>query len=180
MIKHLRYLKYLLRHKWFVLVAGLKTKAPLWRLLIHDWSKFLPGEWLPYVNFFYGAQKGPCRAHELVGCDECWGKAKETLRVAFDHAWLHHQHLNKHHWQHWVLREDSGKTKLLPIPKKYLREMVADWAGAGRGITGRWEVTTWYDKNRENIQLEPATRQEVERLLVQHFPIKEQAHASTR
>ena len=44
---HLRYLGYVLRHKWFVLVAGLKVGAPLWRLLIHDWSKFTAAEWGP-------------------------------------------------------------------------------------------------------------------------------------
>jgi hypothetical protein len=26
-------------HKWFVFLAGFKTGAPLWRLIIHDWSK---------------------------------------------------------------------------------------------------------------------------------------------
>jgi hypothetical protein len=42
-MKHVRYLSYVVRHKWFVLLAGIKTGAPLWRLLIHDWSKFAPG-----------------------------------------------------------------------------------------------------------------------------------------
>ena len=33
MRKHWLYLKYLMRHKWFVFVAGLRTGAPLWRLI---------------------------------------------------------------------------------------------------------------------------------------------------
>lgn len=42
-----------LRHKWFVLLAGLKTKAPIWRLVIHDWSKFLPSELPHYQSQFF-------------------------------------------------------------------------------------------------------------------------------
>jgi hypothetical protein len=45
------------RHKWFVLLAGLKTGAPLWRLIIHDWSKFTPAERGPYVRPFYGPKR---------------------------------------------------------------------------------------------------------------------------
>lgn len=145
---HLRYLRYVLRHKWFVLVAGLKVGAPVWRLLIHDWSKFMPIEWSAYVGKFYGSSP-----------------SSAAVDLAFDRAWLHHQHANPHHWQHWVLREDDGATKLLRIPESFLREMVADWMGAGRAITGRWEATDWYVKNRDRIQLDRGSRVRVERLL---------------
>jgi len=32
----MKYFILTLKHKWFVFLAGLKTKAPLWRLIIHD------------------------------------------------------------------------------------------------------------------------------------------------
>lgn len=147
MSAHRKYASYVLRHKWFVLVAGLRTGAPIWRLLIHDWSKLLPCEWTPYVRSFYGTQP---RTTEV--------------KAAFDVAWLHHQHANGHHWQHWVLREDSGKTKVLAMPEKLVREMVADWMGAGRAITGRWDVAGWYAKNRDDILLAPETRKLVDAL----------------
>ena len=148
---HVQYLSYVVRHKWFVFVAGLKIGAPLWRLLIHDWSKFLPVEWGPYVQSFYGP----------------WGYKERPPEVvtAFDRAWLYHQHANPHHWQHWILREDSGATKVLRMPTGLVREMVADWMGAGRAITGRWEVSEWYAANREKIILHPDTRTTVEALL---------------
>lgn len=142
---HLRYASYIARHKWFVLRAGLKTHAPLWRLLIHDWSKMTPAEWGPYVRSFYGKE----------------GRTPE-VRSAFDGAWLHHQHNNPHHWQHWVLRQDNGEVKVIQMPEKFVREMIADWAGAGRAITGKWEVATWYDANAEKMLLHPATRVLVE------------------
>lgn len=145
MSPHLRYLSYVARHKWFVFVAGRKTGAPLWRLLIHDWSKITPAEWGPYVRTFY---------------DESRARPGE-----FDVAWLHHQHRNPHHWQHWLLREDDGDTKRLVMPDDLVREMVADWMGAGRAITGRWQVKTWYAQNAHKILLEDSTRRRVEALV---------------
>ena len=145
---HWKYAKYLAKHKWFVFVAGLRHGVPLWRLLIHDWSKLLPCEWFPYVKSFYGPQP----------------RTQET-KIAFDRAWLHHQHFNPHHWQHWVLREDDGKTKYLEMPENFAREMVADWCGAGRAITGRWEVWLWYAKNEERILLHPFTKNIVSELI---------------
>ncbi len=152
-IPHLRYGRYVAKHKWFVLLAGLKTKAPLWRLLIHDWSKFSATEWLPYVRKFYGIN--------YIRGSKPW----EKVRRDFDAAWLHHQHRNPHHHQHWVLREDDGNIKALRMPDKLVREMVADWMGAGRAITGRWEVAAWYSKNAEKMVLHPDVRDQVEALI---------------
>jgi hypothetical protein len=145
---HLKYASYVARHKWFVFRAGLKTKAPLWRLLIHDWSKLTPAEWFPYVASFYGAQ----------------GRTP-TVRAAFDRAWLHHQHRNPHHWQHWLLQEDDGDLKTLRMPRKLACEMVADWMGAGRAITGRWEVGSWFEANAHKIRLHEDTLIQVENLI---------------
>src|SRR5688572_17387357 len=95
---HFGYASYVARHKWFVFRAGLKTKAPFWRLVIHDWSKLTPAEWFPYVQTFYG--------HEDAYYRQAW-RVNVVLRVpfghrlrdrhAFDKAWLHHQHRNPHH-----------------------------------------------------------------------------------
>lgn len=161
---HARYLSYVIRHKWFVFLAGLRTRAPLWRLLIHDWSKLTPAEWRPYVEKFYGVFKiGPTYSTE--GRHAAYAEWEHRRDSAFDRAWLHHQHANPHHWQHWCLREDRGVLKVLEMPEHFAREMVADWMGAGRAITGRWECAEWYAKNREIIQLHPETRTLVEALI---------------
>lgn len=149
-MKHLRYLSYVLRHKWFVFLAGLSTGAPLWRLIIHDWSKFLPCEWSAYASNFFGGHDKNKRPPEVV--------------AAFDRAWLHHIHANPHHWEHWNLK-DGPVFRALPTPEHFVREMVADWMGAGRAITGRWEVREWYEKNRERIVLHIETRRSVESIL---------------
>ncbi len=148
MSPHLKYAKYVARHKWFVLVAGRRTKAPLWRLLIHDWSKLAPAEWSPYVAKFYGPLS-----------------SDPHVKEAFDAAWLHHQHRNAHHWQHHVLRRDDSTVEALEMPLPLVREMVADWMGAGRAITGRWEVGAWYAANCRKMRLHPSAVREVERLL---------------
>ncbi len=155
---HALYASYVARHKWFVLRAGLKTGAPLWRLLIHDWSKLTPAEWGPYVMKFYGTREISAPSLEWAG------GFLADVDAAFDAAWLHHQHRNPHHWQHWLLREDDGDTKLIEMPEPLVREMVADWMGAGRAITGKWEVEKWYAENRPKIQLAQATRAMVDDL----------------
>lgn len=150
MKSHLAYAWYVARHKWFVLVAGLRVGAPLWRLLIHDWSKFTRAEWGPYVRRFFSGNAGN------------WDKTADP--EDFHRAWTHHWHLNSHHWEHWlVFRGDELRP--IPIPESLVREMVADWMGAGRAITGRWEVLQWYDQNRERIRITPETRALVESLL---------------
>jgi hypothetical protein len=162
-MKHLRYLKYLIVHKWFVMLACFRYGL-YWQGIVHDWSKFLPSEWVPYANYFYGPKRPEVDEASLQGvlAIEAW-KAEskchsDTWRDEFDRAWLLHQHRNPHHWQHWVLREDSGDTKVLQMPRKYALEMLADWEGAGRAITGKKDLITWYTKNRSKIMLHPETR----------------------
>src|SRR5947207_278928 len=110
---HFGYLRYVTRHKWFVFVACWQLGIP-WRGLIHDWSKFLPCEWFPYVAKFHG---GPHRSWATIHGDERnsyrYEWTQEGVDEAFDGAWLHHQHVNKHHWQHWVLRNDDGDARVL-------------------------------------------------------------------
>lgn len=151
-MKHLTYASYIVRHKYFVFAAGLRTGAPIWRLVIHDWSKMLPSEWFPYVESFCGPQP-----------------PSEATNEAFINAWrLHHQR-NPHHWQHWLVHEDDGPVQVLRMPDDLVREMVADWMGAGRAIHGRWDVVGWYAVNRGNIQLHPDVRAQVERLIDEVF-----------
>lgn len=178
---HLKYASYVVRHKWFVFRAGLKTKAPLWRLVIHDWSKLTPAEWFPYVQTFYGRPTSYYK--DAARAANVWFKGPRGSEWrspgAFDRAWLHHQHRNPHHWQHWLLREDDGDTKALLMPEKFVREMVADWMGAGRAITGKWEVREWYAKNAHKIVLHPDSKALAERLMgyakSHDYPIREAA-----
>lgn len=155
---HWQYLKSVCRHKWFVFLACFQMGVPIWSAILHDWDKFLPDEWLPYANYFYGI-KGKKR-----GADGTYQRTSDE-DPAFDRAWLLHQKRNKHHWQWWILNEDSGKVKLFPMPDLARREMLADWMGAGRAYVPNWtplETGNWYEKNKDKMQLHPETRAWVE------------------
>lgn len=85
----------------------------------------------------------------------------------FDAAWNHHQKANKHHWQYWVLTNDSDEPKhqALEMPETYVREMVADWIGAGRAITGKYGVKKWYEGNKHKQMIHCKSRSLVEDLI---------------
>ena len=55
MSKHFQYASYVIRHKWFVMLACFRMGL-YWRGIKHDLSKLLPSEWVPYTNYFYGRQ----------------------------------------------------------------------------------------------------------------------------
>lgn len=147
MKKHWQYLQYVIRHKWFVFVECVRFGL-IWQGIVHDWHKFLPDEWFPYVESFYGGYAYDDRPPDVV--------------AAFDRAWNAHQKRAKHHWQYWVMFMDSsgenGAPVALEMPERYRREMVADWTGAGLAITGRRDPAGWYDRVKDVTILHPETR----------------------
>lgn len=120
--------------------------------LLHDISKFCPDEWFAYANFFYRKTKN------VVRDSSGYYKPIDTGDANFDFAWLLHQKRNKHHWQWWVLPEDNGGVKVLPMPDKYRREMLADWNGAGKAQGFGNNTLLWYSKNKDKMQLHEETR----------------------
>lgn len=163
-MKHLLNLRYLIIHKWWVFYYGCQLGIP-WLALLHDNSKFTSQEWLPYANFFYGPHKQT-------------GFSKVPFLESFN-EW--HWPRNKHHWEYWapnfaMAKRDGNplvKTSTLspsvyqtftptPMPDRYRREMLADWRGAGRAITGTENALGWYRENRERIMLHHETRVWVE------------------
>lgn len=196
-MKYWKYLWYVIRHKWYVMLACFGYRKAhtgmIWLGLLHDWSKFLPSEFFPYAEHFYGewAKKNCYKCVSIVG-NQCkynysgigqgeqavsckdylrsgagvrdktgYYKPTDTGDPAFDFAWLLHQKRNKHHWQWWLLPEDEGGVKVLPIQPKYRLEMLCDWLGASaaQGHGGDLEsVAKWYDQNGHKMQLHPDTR----------------------
>jgi hypothetical protein len=203
---HFRYLKYVLIHKFYVwsagwLLARLRGEYRwrlFWRLVFHDMSKFSRAEWGPYVTMFYGPElydaalkviQRPAQGGYVGSVETAMKRAGDDIKRArqydFNVAWLHHQHVNDHHWQHWLLREDSGANIQLLPPAYVVDEMVADWCGAGQKIL-KWphlaeciaETIAWYTKMYAVIQLRPQARQRVEEdlaMLAHHFGLIEAA-----
>lgn len=150
----IKYLKYLLKHKWLVFTIGLKLNVPVWQLIKHDWSKFLPSIFRAYTSslvYGYNYKNWP-----------------EEVRNKFDLAFLKHRNWEcYHHWQSFIVIHDSGSQKALDIPDRYLREMLADWISAGMAKNGRVDIKDWYNKRKDKILLHPNSRRKLEVLLEQ-------------
>jgi hypothetical protein len=152
---HLRFLRYLLEHKWLVFLEACKLGIP-WRGLVHDLSKFSPQEWQPRV-----AAMGN-RAKDYQDAEGFY--VAENVPDELASSWLHHYHHNKHHWQWWVVLLDGKVYKVLPMTDEYRREMLADWLAVAR-MPGRQAMLPWYQENRDAMLLHPETQQWVEKQL---------------
>ena len=144
----IRHLIQILRHKWYVFIAGRRLRVPLWRLLTHDLSKLSPVEFGPYARQFHGDKGDP---------------------DGFAIAWLHHQHRNDHHWEYWIgfsaharspQRDGVDEGHVLPMPEAAVREMVADWLAAGKVYNGAWPNLhnyTWFNDHWHTMTMHSAT-----------------------
>jgi hypothetical protein len=85
----------------------------------------------------------------------------------FDRAVGLHCNRNRHHWQAWILAADNGEhtEKVFEIPETYVREMVADWNGAGRAQGVNAPARAWYRENGKKLKLHPDSRRLAEHLL---------------
>ena len=156
---HWAYLKYVLRHKYFVFLECVRLGIPFLGIL-HDWSKFSPSEWFPYVHSFFNPD-GSSRDHR----DDSGRLDPSSISREFDFAWLHHIHSNPHHWNHWSLVREQDENKVLRMPDKYAREMLADWRGAGMAKWGEDNTLVWYARNEAGIKLHPGARAWIEKEL---------------
>lgn len=166
-MKYIKYLKYVIKHKWFVMIECFK-RGLYWRGIMHDMSKFKPDEFIPYANYFYGNGGNIKKGRDSTG----YYKPTDTGDKAFDFAWLLHQKRNRHHWQWWVLPEDNGGVKVLEMTHEYKLEMLCDWIGAGKAqgkISPKndplAETRIWWKANNHKMQLHHNIRRYFELLL---------------
>ncbi len=150
-------LKSLFFHKWYVFKVGLMIGGiPLWRLIIHDWSKFAPVEFINYSRYKFG-----------IKSIDSWGR-----------AWLHHLHHNPHHPEHWLLtwRGDPdfyngiGQSvalfvTVLAIPETYVREMVTDMMATSKEITDSYDIADWLNENGPKMLLHDDTITRLDRVM---------------
>ena len=90
--------------------------------LLHDLSKYSPTEFIVGCRYYQGNMSPNNAEREAVG---------------YSSAWLHHKGRNRHHWEYWT--DLDMKTKAyapVPMPQKYLAEMVADRIAACKTYQG--------------------------------------------
>lgn len=135
-----KYFLYILNHKVNVLIECWKEGLYI-QGVVHDLSKFSPTEFFPYAKKFYSGKP-------LDLEDE----------LSWKYAWLRHQRRNKHHWEYWVINPNTKEA--LPMPKKYVIEMVCDW----RSFSRRWGKKTKKSilNLTNSIVVHPETKKELE------------------
>ena len=162
MKSHWVYFKYVMRHKWYVFLECCKLGIP-WLGIIHDWHKFTPVEWFPYVHYFYNKDGSEKQIRDKTG----YYKPDDTGDRMFDSAWFYHQKRARHHWQSWAFPDTNGELTLMPIPIKYAKEMLADWYGAAQAQgKERDSVMDWYREHRNDMMLHPSTRDWIQNALL--------------
>lgn len=134
------HLRKILRHKYWVWRYSCKLGIG-WQGFWHDMSKFSVSELVESVRYYQGNSSPIPVAKEINGYSE---------------AWQHHKGHNKHHMEYWCDFQ-RGKLVRIPIPYKYILEMIADWFAAGRVYKNNpnhsySDQMTWWSINAERIK----------------------------
>jgi hypothetical protein len=156
MMHYWRHFKDVLNHKRLVFQECRRLGLPLWIAILHDWSKLLPSEFIPYMDYLERMGEFPHQKDVPMGALAGMGifpKTKESVKAAFkDACELHYQH-NKHHWNHYV---KDGVAE--PMPELYRLELLGDWWAVARAL-GNESPLAWYTmmKKEGRIVLHPET-----------------------
>jgi hypothetical protein len=141
------YFKYIIEHKWNVGIECLKMGMPI-HAITHDLSKFLPSEFIPYAKYFYETDKATN-----------YDKKTENDKN-FQSGWCYHQKRNKHHWNYWVSVTRKSNAQLpIEMPRRHVRQMIADWRGMSRKFGGTWQK--YYAENKQEMILHEETKRQI-------------------
>jgi hypothetical protein len=149
-----KHFKTITKHKLLVMEGCFKVGL-IWQGITHDLSKYMPSEFLVGARYFQGTRSPNAAEREDKGYSE---------------AWMHHKGRNRHHYEYWTdLSLETKKYESLPMPRKYLAEMVMDRRAAcityqGKNYTDGAPLK--YLRNSiERNRMHPQTRQELDYLL---------------
>ncbi len=149
-----KHLKTITHHKWLVLrgcfAVGLYRQG-----LCHDLSKYSPIEFWTGAKYFQG-DRSPNGA--------------ERQEKGFSEAWMHHKGRNKHHYEYWTdMSPDTHRYESVPMPRKYLVEMVMDRIAASKTYQGSAytdaSALLYLEGSHERLLLHPKTKQELTYIL---------------
>ena len=139
-----------------LLVMGFCFRMGLYRQgLTHDLSKYSPVEFWNGARYYQGVRSPNAAEREEKGYSE---------------AWIHHKGRNRHHYEYWTDMSPVTKTyEPVPVPRRYLAEMVADRIAACKVYEGEaytpGSALGYLTRSREKNLMNPQTKQELEYLL---------------
>ena len=146
--------KKICKHKYYVGKYCFKMGL-YWQGITHDLSKFSPIEFFESAKYYQG-DKSPI--------DEC----KKINGVSY--GWQHHKGRNPHHYEYWVDNLDNGGQPLI-MPKKYAKELIADYIGAGKAYMGKnftykKELEWWKNKKENPLMIHPVIKNFINSVLI--------------
>lgn len=116
------HLRTITRHRHKV-IAHCARAGILLQGLGHDLSKYGPVEFWQGVRYFDGTHSPT---------------EDERREKGYSEAWMHHKGRNRHHWEYWTDYSFEKKGyAAMPMPRRYLAEMICDRMAAGKIYKGR-------------------------------------------
>ena len=150
------HLKTITRHK--LLVMHYCFRIGLYKQgLLHDLSKYSPVEFLVGCKYYQG-DRSPNNA--------------EREETGLSLSWLHHKGRNRHHYEYWIdyVPGDDRIINGVPMPRKYIAEMVMDRIAASKIYQGKNYTDaapyTYFSRNKEYIVMHPETKECLDRILL--------------
>jgi len=141
--KYWEYFKYVMQHKKNVFIECWK-EGMYWHAFAHDNSKLRLSEFIPYAKFF----KAKNRAEGKYNI-------RDEKDPSFLSGWLLHQKRNKHHWNYWVCVSRKNEIIPMPMPKKYIKQMICDWRAMSKKFGGTPQE--YYLRMKDGFILHPET-----------------------
>ena len=126
-----------------------------WQGLTHDLSKYHPVEFMVGAKYYQGTRSPNSEERRLFG---------------YSKAWMHHKGRNRHHFEYWTdLNRETRRYDAVPMPRKYLVEMVMDRRAAcmtyeGENYSSGSELR-YLEKSIEKELLHPQTLKELTYIL---------------
>ncbi len=153
-MKAWQHFKTITHHKRLVM-EGCFRVGLYWQGLTHDLSKYSPTEFWVGAKYYQG-DRSPNSA--------------ERNDKGYSTAWMHHKGRNKHHYEYWTdLNVQTGQYESVPMPRKYLVEMVMDRRAACMTYQGKnyTDASPWeyFDRSRERNLMHPELEKQLAFLL---------------
>ena len=138
------------KHRMLV-ASGCFQIGLYWQGLTHDLSKYSPTEFRNGIKYYQGTRSPNNAEREDKGYSE---------------AWMHHKGRNRHHFEYWTdISPVSRQYEPMPIPRKYLAEMIMDRRAACMTYQGKAYIDgsalAYLEKSLERTRMHPQTLKEL-------------------
>ena len=153
-MKAWKHFKTITHHRWLVR-QGCFQVGLYWQGLTHDLSKYSPTEFKVGAKYYQGTRSPNSEERSVNG---------------YSLAWMHHKGRNRHHFEYWTdLNRQTRRYDCVPMPRKYLVEMVMDRRAACMTYEGKeyapGSELRYLEKSIEKELLHPQTRKELTYIL---------------